>query len=42
MVSHLGYDPDSPVDRYLRDRYVSCPGDFNGLTVRARIRGWCP
>ena len=42
MVSPLGYDPDSPVDRYLRDRYVSCRGDFNGLTVLARDPGWCP
>jgi hypothetical protein len=42
MVSPLGYNPDSPVDRYLRDRYVACAGDFNGLTVRARDQSWCP
>jgi len=42
MVSPLGYSPDSPVDRYLRDRYVLCAGEFNGLTIRARDRSWCP
>jgi hypothetical protein len=42
MVAPLGYDPDSPVDRWLRERYVLCRGDFNGLTVRARDPGWCP
>jgi hypothetical protein len=42
MVSPLGYDPDSPVDRYLRERYVPCTGDFNGLLVRARDPAWCP
>jgi hypothetical protein len=43
MVRHLGYDDDSPVDRYFRDRYVACRQDERvGVIVRAVDPSWCP
>ena len=43
MISHLGYDQNSPVDAYFRDRYVACPpSDYEGLLVRAIDASWCP
>jgi hypothetical protein len=43
MVRHLGYDQNSPVDVYLRRRYVLCGGDnHGGLIVRAIDASWCP
>ena len=43
MVRDLAYDQNNPVDTYLRDRYVLCPGRYFGdLIVRARDATWCP
>ena len=43
MVEHLGYDENSPIDRYFRDRYVACPpSGYEGLLVRAIDATWCP
>jgi hypothetical protein len=43
MVRHLAYDQNNPVDIYLRDHYVLCPGPYIGdLIVRARDATWCP
>jgi hypothetical protein len=43
MVRHLSYDPNSPVDVYLRERYVLCRGDNHGeMIVRAIDPSWCP
>ncbi len=40
MISHLKYPQTGPVDVYLRDHYVPCPGE--GIPVRAIDRSWCP
>jgi hypothetical protein len=43
MIQHLGYDPNSPVDVYLRHRYVLCQGhDYGSMIVRAADASWCP
>jgi hypothetical protein len=43
MIRHLGYDPNSPVDVYLRQRYVLCHGDnYGSMIVRAADASWCP
>jgi hypothetical protein len=43
MAAGMGYDPNGPVDAYLRERYVLCPGRFRGgLIVRATDPTWCP
>ena len=43
MVRHFNYDPNNPVDAYLRDHYFKCPNaDYEGLIVRAIDPSWCP
>ncbi len=41
MVRHLSYDQNAPVDAYLRERYVLCPG-HGEMTVRASDARFCP
>jgi hypothetical protein len=41
MVRHLSYDENAPVDVYLRENYVLCPG-HGEMTVRARDARLCP
>jgi hypothetical protein len=41
MVAHLAYPQTGPVDVYLRDHYVACPG-HGGIPVRAIAPAWCP
>jgi hypothetical protein len=43
LAAGMGYSPTGPVDRYLDQRYVGCPGPFDGgLIVRAIDPSWCP
>ncbi len=43
MIRDLGYDQNSPVDLYFRQRYVGCHGqNYGGLIVRASDPSWCP
>jgi hypothetical protein len=41
MVRRLRYDENAPVDVYLRDHYVLCPG-HGEMTVRAAEARFCP
>jgi hypothetical protein len=40
MISHLNYPGNGPVDAYVREHYIACPGE--GIPVRAIDPSWCP
>ncbi len=40
MIAKLHVTQEGPVDVYLREHYVPCPGD--GIPVRAIDQSWCP
>jgi hypothetical protein len=43
MIRHLGYDPNSPVDVYLRQSYLLCQDQrYGSMIVRAADASWCP